>query len=112
MDRKEELKNTKCPIELTQKVINGKWKIVIIWTLKDGVKRFGELQRELPFIKRAYLTRQLRELEMDGLILREVYPQVPPKVEYSLTDVGKGFLKVLQKMYEWGLEYMEFLKKG
>ncbi|MDP4164830.1 MAG: helix-turn-helix domain-containing protein, partial [Bacillota bacterium] len=74
----------RCPVGIAQKVISGKWKIVIIYLLKDGVLRFNELQRIIPDIRRAYLTQQLRELEVDGLVHREVYKVVPPKVEYSL----------------------------
>jgi len=110
MDRKKELLEIGCPIAITQNVVAGKWKILIIWRLKDGVKRFNELQKSLPNIRQSALTLQLRELEQDGLVHREVYKEVPPKVEYSLTDFGEKFLKVTYKLGEWGLEYIEFLK--
>lgn len=111
MDRKKELLEIECPVTITQKVIAGKWKILIIWRLKDGVKRFNELQRSLPNIRQSALTQQLRELEEDKIIHREVYKEVPPKVEYSLTNIGESFLKVILKMGEWGFEYIDFLKK-
>ncbi|KNZ69945.1 HxlR family transcriptional regulator [Thermincola ferriacetica] len=110
MKPRKELLEIKCPIGITQNVMAGKWKLVIIWLLKDGVKRFSELQRALPDIRQGYLTQQLRELERDGLIHREVYKVVPPKVEYSLTDIGKKFLEVMDIMYKWGEEYMKYIK--
>jgi DNA-binding HxlR family transcriptional regulator len=110
MDRKAELLKLECPIAVVQDVVAGKWKILIIWRLKDGVKRFNELQRTLPNIRQSALTLQLRELERDGMIHREVYKEIPPKVEYSLTEIGIKFLKTLDKFGEWGYEYMEFLR--
>lgn len=106
---RQELLEIKCPVGITQNIIAGKWKLVIIWTLKDGVMRFNELLRALPEIRQGYLTQQLRELERDGLVHREVYREVPPKVEYSLTDMGNKFLKVMDQMFEWGTEYLEFM---
>lgn len=111
MELRKELLNVKCPIAVTQCVVAGKWKLVIIWQLKEGPKRFNELKRLLPDIRQGYLTQQLRELERDGLIHRKVYNVVPPKVEYSLTQIGIKFLKVMDQMYEWGNEYIEFLEK-
>lgn len=78
--------------------------------MKDGVKRFNELQRTLPNIRQSTLTIQLRELEKDGLIHREVYKEIPPKVEYSLTEMGSKFLEALNVFGKWGLDYMEFLR--
>lgn len=111
MEIREELTQIKCPIGVTQNIMAGKWKLVIIWLLKDGVRRFGELHRALPDIRQGYLTQQLRELERDGLVHREVYNVVPPKVEYSLTEIGGSFLEVMNKMYVWGEEYTDFIKK-
>ncbi|MDP4094345.1 MAG: helix-turn-helix domain-containing protein [Bacillota bacterium] len=111
MDRKSELLEIGCPIGITQDIIAGKWKILIIWRLKDGVRRFNELQKSLPGIRQSSLTQQLRELEQDGLVNREVYKVVPPKVEYSLTDMGRKFIRVLKEIGEWGFEYIEYLKK-
>lgn len=111
LELRKELLELKCPVGITQSIIGGKWKLVIIWQLRSGVKRFNELLRALPDIRQSYLTQQLRELERDGLVHREVYREVPPKVEYSLTDIGVKFLDVMSKMCEWGKEYMEVLKK-
>ncbi|AOT70989.1 winged helix-turn-helix transcriptional regulator [Geosporobacter ferrireducens] len=110
MEARKELKEIKCPVGVAHNVISGKWKLVIIWILKDNVKRFNELQKALPGIRQSYLTQQLRELEKDGLVYREVYKEVPPKVEYSLTDIGREFLKVMDRMYEWGEAYMAFIE--
>ncbi|MDF2882578.1 MAG: HxlR family transcriptional regulator [Clostridiaceae bacterium] len=108
--RKEELLEMHCPMGVTQKIIGGKWKLLIIWRLKGGVMRFNQLQKSLTDIRQGCLTQQLRELEEDGLIHREVYKEVPPKVEYSLTNIGEKFLKVSYIMSEWGTEYQELLK--
>lgn len=106
---RKELLEIGCPVAITQNVIRGKWKLVILYLLKDGVMRFGELQRALPSVRQGYLTQQLRELEQDGMINREIYKVIPPKVEYSLADMGVRFLKVMQVMQEWGMEYIEYL---
>jgi DNA-binding HxlR family transcriptional regulator len=89
-------------VEMTLKVIGGKWKLVILCHLTDGVKRFGELKREMPDITQKMLTQQLRELEEDGIVDRKIYTQVPPKVEYSLTEYGRTIRPVLNVMSEWG----------
>lgn len=112
MHSEKELLDTHCPVAVTQTVIGGKWKLVIVWQLRNGAKRFSELQKALPDIRQGYLTQQLRELESDGLVHREVYKEVPPKVEYSLTDIGSKFLGVLDKMCEWGKEYLDFLNSS
>lgn len=88
-----------------QSLISGKWKILIIWYIAVyEVQRFGELLRRLDGITQSTLTKQLRELESDGLIFRKVYPQVPPKVEYSLTPLGKSFIPILNSMKNWSDE--------
>ncbi|MEE9118077.1 MAG: helix-turn-helix domain-containing protein [Calditrichia bacterium] len=90
------------PVEIALDFIGGKWKLLILWLLKDEVYRFSELKRLVPQITQKMLTQQLRELESDGLVHRKVYAQVPPKVEYSLTDLGKSFLPILRSMHKWG----------
>ncbi len=88
-----------------QSVISGKWKILILWYISSyEMQRFNELQRRLDGITQSTLAKQLRELENDGLIHREVYPEVPPRVEYTLTEKGKGFMPILQSMRKWSEE--------
>ncbi|WP_442600607.1 winged helix-turn-helix transcriptional regulator [Paenibacillus sp. KN14-4R] len=96
-----------CPVEYTLDVIGGKWKGVLLYHLLGGTKRFSEFKRICPGITQRMLTLQLRELEEDGVVHREVYQQVPPKVEYSLTEFGKSLQPIIMLMREWGLEYME-----
>lgn len=97
-----------CPIASVQKVIHGKWTMVIIYFLAKGTYRFGELKRMLPQVSEANLTRELRLLENFHLVHREVYREVPPKVEYSLTDIGKHFIPVLEALESWALEYDKY----
>jgi DNA-binding HxlR family transcriptional regulator len=101
-----------CPVEATLSVIGGKWKVLILWNLKDKIHRFGELRRKIPSITQKMLTQQLRELESDGLINRKVYAEVPPKVEYSLTDYGKSLKPVLNALCRWGTGYLEQKNKS
>ena len=95
-------KDVKCPAEFTLSVIGGRWKIVILWQLFQGEKRFSELFRAMNGITQKMLTQQLREMEKDGIVDRKVYPQVPPKVEYSLTSLGKSLKPVVDAMCHWG----------
>ncbi len=94
-----------CAVETTLGVISGRWKVLIIRELLVGVQRFNQLHRSLSGITQKMLTQQLRELEEDGIIYRQVYPQVPPKVEYSLTPLGESLHPVLEAMHEWGLKH-------
>ncbi|MBR8836205.1 MAG: helix-turn-helix transcriptional regulator [Stigonema ocellatum SAG 48.90 = DSM 106950] len=94
-----------CEVETTLDVIGGRWKVLIIRELISGVKRFGELQRSLTGITQKMLTQQLREMEEDGIIHREVYPQIPPKVEYSLTPLGESLKPILYAMHQWAVEH-------
>jgi len=100
----------KCPFAAAQKVISGKWAVIILHNLSLGTLRFGELQRLLPDLTQSTLTKQLRSLEGHGLVKRYVFPQVPPKVEYSLTDIGKEFQIVLDSISVWGEKYIEYMK--
>lgn len=106
MTKKVEINNDenidKCSVETAIDVLAGKWKILILWYLKDEKKRFNELQKLLPRATQKMLIQKLRELENDGLVFREVYPVVPPKVEYSLTEYGKTLKPILKQLYIWG----------
>jgi DNA-binding HxlR family transcriptional regulator len=91
-----------CPVEETLNVIGGKWKPMIIYLISTDVKRFGELSRLIRGISKRMLTAQLRELERDKVVKRKVYAEVPPRVDYSLTDVGYSLMPVINMMYQWG----------
>lgn len=93
-------------ISKIQKILGGKWKIEILYYISIRTRRFGELQRQIGEITQSTLTKQLRELEADGFISRYIYQEIPPKVEYSLTDLGKSFVPILDQMKEWGKEYL------
>ncbi len=98
-----------CEKELTMSIISGKYKVVIIWHLgNEGPHRYGELFRLFKEISNRILTKQLRELEQDGIICRHIYPVVPPKVEYYLTDLGKTILPIVNDMWRWGKENMSY----
>lgn len=96
-----------CPVEITMGLIGDKWKVLIIRDLLTGTKRFGELKKSLTGITQKVLTNNLRQMEASGLILRKVYAEVPPKVEYSLSDTGLSLKPVLDSMVEWGNGYRE-----
>jgi DNA-binding HxlR family transcriptional regulator len=98
-------KEYRCGIDITLAVVGGKWKASVLWHLAGRTMRFSELQRQFPDITRKMLTQQLRELEADGLVHREVYQQVPPKVEYSLTARGRSIHPILELMCDWGRVY-------
>lgn len=95
-----------CPVCLTQRVMRGKWKLVIIFLLKDSPLRFNELRKMIPKVTQAYLSSQLKELAEDGIIIRKSYNVVPPKVEYTLSDEGREFLKVVTSMGNFGMGYI------
>ncbi|WP_419902919.1 winged helix-turn-helix transcriptional regulator [Kiloniella sp.] len=95
-----------CPVEAALEVIGGKWKGVALYHLLESTKRFSELQRDIGNITQRMLTKQLRELEQDGLVHREVYPVVPPKVEYSLTSKGNTLRPILLALRDWGGQYV------
>ncbi len=97
----------KCPMVLIQEIMSGKWKILILWYLNYNTLRFSDIQRKMPNVTQKVLSRQLKSLEEDNLIHREVYPVVPPKVEYSLTDLGKKLIPILEMMHKFGAEILE-----
>ena len=99
-----------CPFATAQRLIQGKWAILILHHLSEGTTRFNELQRKMPKMTHATLSAQLKQLEAEGLILRKEYPQIPPKVEYSLTEIGEKFAPVLESIRVWGLEYIRYMQ--
>ena len=103
--------NFGCPVEACVEVIGGKWKGVILYHLLGGTKRFNELLRLMPGVTQRMLTRQLRELEADMIVERKVYPEVPPKVEYSLTAFGRTLEPVLKTLQGWGLKNLDRITK-
>lgn len=97
-------KEYNCEFEFTLDMISGKWKGLILWYLKDGTLRYGELKKELGNITQKMLTQTLRELETTGLVTRKVYPVVPPKVEYTMTERGAKLVPIFVELIEWGRE--------
>ncbi|KLV26855.1 winged helix-turn-helix transcriptional regulator [Priestia megaterium] len=101
-----------CEKELTLSILSGKWKVVILWHLGvEGPHRFSDLQKLFPKISHKILSNQLHELMEDGIIHREVFPEIPPRVEYSMTELGITLLPIVDMMYEWGQKRMVDLKK-
>ena len=94
-----------CPVETTLTLISSKWKVLILRDLLGGARRFGELRRSVGGVSQKVLTAQLREMEEDGLVNRKVYPEVPPHVEYALTELGYSLKPVLDAMWSWGEAY-------
>lgn len=99
-----------CPVEITLSLMADKWKFLIIRDLLTGTKRFGELQRSIGGVSQKVLTNNLRQMEQSGLISRKVYAEVPPRVEYSLTDLGKSLKPILDSMVNWGEDYRKMQK--
>ena len=104
-DRKNSRKEVSCHVETTLRVVGGRWKVLVLYHLLGGTKRFSELTRLLKGVSARTLSKQLRELEADGVVNRKVYPQIPPKVEYSLTATGRKLKPVLMTMDQWGAEF-------
>lgn len=100
--------NKQCPVEVGLNILSGKWKLKILWHLSKGTSRFNELQRHLGAITTKTLTQQLRELENQGIVCRKVYPEVPPKVEYSLSEIGATLKPILGELCDWGKTYQEY----
>ncbi|MDR1744969.1 MAG: helix-turn-helix transcriptional regulator [Planctomycetota bacterium] len=97
-----------CPVETTLRLIGNKWKIFVLRELLPGVKRFGELQKAIPGISQKVLTQNLRAMEKDGLVVREVFAEVPPRVEYRLSELGHTLRPIIAGLWDWGMRY----KKG
>lgn len=102
---KKELPN--CPVETTLLLISDRWKVLILRDLMDGTKRFGQLKKSIGSISQKVLTANLRSMEDSGLLTRKVYPEVPPKVEYTLTETGYSLKPILDEMKQWGLDYQK-----
>jgi DNA-binding HxlR family transcriptional regulator len=96
-----------CPVTTALSVIGGKWKVIILWQLHGKVVRFGELQKTIPGISQKMLTQELRDLEESGLVARKVYPVVPPRVEYSLTEYGNSIKPLMDQLFVWGLGFQK-----
>lgn len=96
-----------CPVETTLTLIGDKWKVLILRDLLPGTKRFGELKRSIGSVSQKVLTAQLRDMEQSGLVSRKVYAEVPPRVEYSLTELGQSLKPILDAMWSWGEDYKE-----
>ena len=96
-----------CPVEVTLMLISDRWKVLILRDLLSGTKRFGELKKSIGSISQKVLTSNLRSMKEDGLLTRKVYAEVPPRVEYTLTELGKSLRPILCAMQQWGLEYQE-----
>lgn len=96
----------KCPVTGMLQLIGGKWKPVILYCIRSEKRRFGEISARIPNLSRKVLTQQLKELEEDGLVSRKQFNEIPPRVEYELTDIGKSLTPVLNEMEKWGLKYI------
>ena len=101
----EKMELPACPVETTLTLIGDKWKVLILRDLMPGTKRFGELKKSIGSVSQKVLTAQLRDMEKNGLLTRTVYAEVPPRVEYTLTDLGKSLKPILDAMWDWGQEY-------
>ncbi len=101
-----EIKPDNCPVTFCLKKIGGKWKPIIIYLIRQGINRFGVMQRAIEGISKQMLTKQLRELEADGILARTIYAEIPPRVEYSITPYGETLIPIVDAMSEWGREQM------
>lgn len=110
MIKKEEM--PECPVETTISLIGGKWKLLIMRNLLSRAWRFNELKKDLKGISQNVLTYNLRSMEKDGIIIRKIYPEIPPKVEYGLTKLGKSMKPIIKSMEKWGVEYKNKIKEN
>lgn len=101
-----------CPVETTLMMISDKWKVLILRDLLPGTKRFGELKKSIGSVSQKVLTSQLRQMEQSGLVTRTIYPEVPPRVEYTLTELGYSLKPIMDAMWTWGTNYKEYVKAG
>lgn len=99
-----------CPVQATLDIFSGKWKMLLLWNLRNGERRFGELSRAITGITPAMLSNQLKELEEDGIIMRTTWPEVPPRVEYALTPIGRSLIPVIAAMEKWAVDYLKYHK--
>ena len=99
-----------CPVEVTLMLISDRWKVLVLRDVLSGTKRFGELKKSIGSISQTVLTSNLRSIEEDGLLTRKVYAEVPPRVEYTLTELGESLRPILLAMQQWGLEYQKLHK--
>ena len=99
-----------CPVETTLTLISDKWKVLVLRDLMPGTKRFGELKKSIGTVSQKVLTAQLREMEQSGLLTRTVYPEVPPRVEYSLSELGESMRPIISAMEQWGRDYQELVQ--
>lgn len=97
-------KEYRCPVEITMGIISGKWKSLILWHLHEGPVRYKQLERIVPGVSQKMLTQQLKEMESDKLLKRTVYPEVPPRVEYELTELGHSVFPILESMHSWAID--------
>ena len=103
----EKVENSDCPVSYTMGKIGGKWKPIIIYLMRKGANRFGILERGIEGITKQMLTKQLRELEADGILERKIYPEIPPRVEYFFTAYGESLFPIIDAMSDWGLSHMK-----
>jgi len=101
-----------CPLTAALNVIGGKWNVIVLYWLTTGTQRFSDLQRLMPAVTHKVLTASLRQLEQDGLVLRSVYPEVPPRVEYALSEHGRSVVPVVEAIRQWGHEHLRVLMAG
>jgi DNA-binding HxlR family transcriptional regulator len=103
----KKISQTECPVTFCMQKLGGKWKPIIIFLIRKGANRFGVLERGIDGITKQMLTKQLREMEADGILNRKIYPEIPPRVEYSFTDFGESLFPIIDAMSSWGLEHMK-----
>ena len=100
------VESNECPVTFCMSKIGGKWKPILLYLISKGVNRFGIMQRGIEGISKQMLTKQLRELEYDGMLDRKIFPEIPPRVEYSLTPYGESLMPIIEQMRDWGLAHM------